>query len=83
MKLSDEPTAKVVVTVAWQSGSQALSIQGAATLTFTPYNWDTYQTVQIAATPDMNDMNATAVFDLSGSGLTGETGHRGGRLKQG
>ena len=72
VKLSDEPPANVVVTVAWQSGSPALSIQGAATLTFTPANWNTYQTVQIAATPDKNDMNATAVFDLSGPGLTGK-----------
>jgi outer membrane protein assembly factor BamB len=72
VKLSDQPSTDVVVTVAWQSGSQALSIQGVATLTFTSANWDTYQTVQIAATPDNNDMNATAVFDLSGPGLTGK-----------
>ena len=72
VKLSDAPTANVEVTTAWQSGSPALSIQGAATLTFTPANWNTYQTVQIAATPDKNDMNATAVFDLSGPGLTGK-----------
>ena len=70
VKLSDEPTTNVVVTVAWQEGSPALSIQGVATLTFTPTNWDIYQTVQIAATPDKNDMNATAVFGLSGPGLT-------------
>jgi hypothetical protein len=72
VKLSDEPSTNVVVTVAWQSGSPALSIQGGATLTFTPANWNIYQTVQIAATPDKNDMNATAVFDLSGPGLTGK-----------
>ena len=72
VKLSDEPSTSVVVTAAWQNGSPALSIQGAATLTFTPANWNTYQTVQIAATPDKNDMNATAVFDLSGPGLTGK-----------
>ena len=70
VKLSDEPTTNVVVTAAWQEGSPALSIQGVATLTFTPTNWDIYQTVQIAATPDKNDMNATAVFGLSGPGLT-------------
>ena len=72
VKLSDEPPANVVVTVAWQSGSPALSIQGVATLTFTPTNWNTYQTVQIAATPDKNDMNATAVFQLSAPGQTGK-----------
>jgi hypothetical protein len=72
VKLSDAPSANVLVTVAWQSGSPALSIQGAATLTFTPANWNTYQTVLIAATPDRNDMNATAVFDLSAPGQIGE-----------
>ena len=72
VKLSDEPPANVVVTVAWVSGSPALSIEGVATLTFTTANWDTYQTVQIAATPDKNDMNATAVFDLSAPGQTGK-----------
>ena len=70
VKLSEDPTTNVVVTVAWQEGSSALSIQGTATLNFTPTNWDIYQTVQIAATPDTNDMNATAVFGLSGPGLT-------------
>jgi len=72
VKLSDEPPGNVSATVAWMSGTPALSIQGEATLTFTPTNWDTYQTVQIVATPDKNDMNATAEFDLSGSNLTGK-----------
>jgi len=72
VKLSAPPTADAEVTIAWQSGSLALSIQGLGTLTFTPTNWNSYQTVQIAATPDKTDMNATAVFDLSGPGLTGK-----------
>jgi len=70
VKLSGAPPANVTVTSTWLSGSSALSISGVASLTFTPTNWNTYQTVQIAATPDQNDMNATAVFDLSGPGLT-------------
>jgi hypothetical protein len=72
VKLSDSPTGPVVVTAAWKSGSPALSIQGTAELTFNTANWNAYQTVQIAATPDINDMNATALFNLSGSGLTGK-----------
>jgi hypothetical protein len=72
VKLSDEPSTSVVVTIAWQSGSQALSIQGTASLTFTPDNWNTYQTVKIKATPGKNDINAAAVFNLSGPGLTGK-----------
>jgi hypothetical protein len=72
VKLSDEPAENVIVTAAWLSGSPALSIQGTATLTFTPTNWNTYQTVLIAATPDKNDMNATAVFQLSAPGQTGK-----------
>lgn len=72
VKLSDEPPANVVVTIAWLSGSPALRIKGVATLTFTTANWNTYQTVRIAATQDTNDMNATAVFDLSAPGQTGK-----------
>jgi len=72
VKLSDEPPGNVVVTAAYKSGSPALSIKGTATLTFTPSNWDTYQAIQIAATPDRNDMDATAEFDLSGPELTGK-----------
>ncbi|MHB8069256.1 MAG: BACON domain-containing protein [Desulfobaccales bacterium] len=72
VKLSDEPQANVTVTAARKSGSPALSLQGGATLTFTPANWNTYQVVQIAATPDKNDMNATAAFELSAPGQTGK-----------
>jgi cellulose 1,4-beta-cellobiosidase len=72
VRLNDETPANMVVTVACLSGSQALSIQEVATLTFTPTNWNTYQTVQIAATPNKNYMNVTAVFELSAPGQTGK-----------
>jgi len=72
VKLSEAPSANVAVTAAWLSGSPALSIRGAATLTFTPANWNNYQTVLLAATPGKNDVNASAVFQLSASGETGK-----------
>jgi hypothetical protein len=72
VKLSEEPQANVTVTVAWKSGSSALSINGTNTLTFTPANWNTSQTVQFAATPDKNDMKASAVFELTAPGQTGK-----------
>jgi uncharacterized repeat protein (TIGR03803 family) len=69
VKLSEAPAADVAVTAARLSGTTALSIQGASMLTFTPTNWNNYQTFQIAATPDRNGLNATAVFQFSGPGL--------------
>jgi hypothetical protein len=71
VKLAEKPQTNLVVTISWASGSPALSIQGQSSLTFTLFNWDTYQTVEIAASPDESDLNETAVFRLSGvDGLT-------------
>jgi sugar lactone lactonase YvrE len=72
VKLSEEPQANVTVTVAKQSGSSALSLIGPDTLTFTLANWNSYQTIQFAATPGKNDMKASAVFELTAPGQTGK-----------
>jgi hypothetical protein len=69
IKLSENPQTDAAVTVAWESGRPALSIRGVASLIFTPGNWETYQMVIFTATPDSNDLNSTAVFNLSGPGL--------------
>ena len=59
-----------MVTVAWLSGDPDISVHTGASLTFTPTNWDIYQTVQLAAAPDADALNGTATIRLSAEGLT-------------
>ncbi|MEU5046917.1 cellulose binding domain-containing protein, partial [Streptomyces griseorubiginosus] len=47
VKLSTQPSANVTVTTARTSGNSGLSVTGGASLTFTPSNWSTAQTVTI------------------------------------
>ncbi|MFF7285867.1 glycoside hydrolase family 48 protein [Streptomyces griseorubiginosus] len=49
VKLSKQPSANVTVTTARASGNSGLSVTGGASLTFTPSNWNTAQTVTITA----------------------------------
>ncbi|MEU5045335.1 glycoside hydrolase family 48 protein, partial [Streptomyces griseorubiginosus] len=49
VKLSKQPSANVTVTTARASGNSGLSVTGGASLTFTPSNWSTAQTVTITA----------------------------------
>jgi hypothetical protein len=49
VKLSSAPSANVTVAVARSSGNTGLSVQSGASLTFTPSNWSTAQTVTVAA----------------------------------
>jgi hypothetical protein len=49
VKLSSAPTANVTVAVARSAGITGLSVQSGASLTFTPANWSTAQTVTVAA----------------------------------
>lgn len=47
VKLSTQPSANVTVTTARTGGNAGLSVTGGASLTFTPSNWSTAQTVTI------------------------------------
>lgn len=49
VKLSSAPAASVTVTVARTAGNTSLSVSSGASLTFTPSNWSTAQTVTLAA----------------------------------
>ncbi|MGY6021438.1 glycoside hydrolase family 48 protein [Streptomyces spinosirectus] len=49
VKLSTRPASNVTVTTARASGNSGLSVTGGATLTFTPANWSTAQTVTLTA----------------------------------
>ncbi|WP_405579634.1 glycoside hydrolase family 48 protein [Streptomyces sp. NBC_01190] len=49
VKLSGAPASSTTVTVARTAGNSSLSVQSGASLTFTPANWSTAQTVTVAA----------------------------------
>ncbi|WP_330323904.1 glycoside hydrolase family 48 protein [Streptomyces pseudovenezuelae] len=49
LKLSSQPSADVTVTTARTEGNAGLSVTGGSSLTFTPSNWNTAQTVTVTA----------------------------------
>jgi cellulose 1,4-beta-cellobiosidase len=67
VSLSTAPTSNVTVTVARTSGNTGLSVSSGGTLTFTPSNFSTAQTVTIAA--DSSSTGA-ATFSATASGYT-------------
>jgi len=70
LRLAQPPAANVAVTVSRISGDTDLAVSGAATRTFTPANWNQFQTVRIAAAQDGDRVNDTATFQVSSPGLT-------------
>jgi len=66
--LSKAPTANVTVAVARSAGATTVSATP-ATLTFTPSNWNTGQTVTVAATSAAT-VNSTATVSATSSGYT-------------
>ncbi len=70
VRLASAPPATVTVTVARLSGDTNLTVTGGATLTFTPGNFATFQTVTVSAAEDADLTNGTAIFRASGTGLT-------------
>ncbi|MFF4561165.1 glycoside hydrolase family 48 protein [Streptomyces sp. NPDC001435] len=70
VKLSTPPSANVTVGVARTDGNTGLSVTGGSSLTFTPSNWNTAQTVTIAA--DSSGTGA-ATFTASATGYTKAT----------
>ncbi|WP_425451446.1 glycoside hydrolase family 48 protein [Sphaerisporangium album] len=71
VKLSKAPTANVTVTTAKATGGDAdLTVQSGGSLTFTPANWNTAQTVTIAAAEDADTAAGTATFTSTATGWT-------------
>lgn len=70
VKLDAAPTANVVVNAAKTGGTNAISLQGGTSLAFTPSNWNTYQSLNLTASADDNDINGVANIALTGSGFT-------------
>ena len=67
MSLSTAPSSNVTVTVSRTSGNTGLSVSSGGTLTFTPANFATAQTVTLAA--DSSSTGA-ATFSATASGYT-------------
>ncbi len=71
VKLSTDPSASVTVTVARSTtGAQDgdVSVSSGASLTFSAANWDTDQTVTLAAADDEDGDDGTAVIEHTASG---------------
>lgn len=73
VKLAAQPTTDVLVAVAKASGGDGDLSTATGSLTFTSANWNTAQSVSIAAAQDGDTTNGTASFTLSSAGLTGKT----------
>ena len=71
VRLATEPTAGVTVTISGHAGTD-LSLSGTTltndALTFTTTNWDTAQTVTVAAAHDADSANDTATLTHTGGG---------------
>ena len=71
VRLATEPTAGVTVAISGHAGTD-LSLSGATltndALTFTTTNWDTAQTVTVAAAHDADSANDTATLTHTGGG---------------
>ncbi len=65
--LSSAPTANVTVASARTAGATCITVSGGASLTFTPTNWNTDQTVTLAAA---TGCSGSATVGVSGTGLT-------------
>ncbi|MGW0802267.1 glycoside hydrolase family 6 protein [Nonomuraea sp. NPDC002799] len=72
-RLSSAPSANVTVATTRSSGDTDLSVSSGGSLTFTPANWNTAQTVTLAAAQDSDTAAGTAAFSVGGTGVTGAT----------
>ncbi len=73
VKLGNQPPANVAVSVSRRLGDEETSVQSGGSLTFTTSNWNTYQTVTLAAAHDEDSQDETAmivVHATSGASLS-------------
>jgi hypothetical protein len=69
VRLNRAPEADQTVNIARASGDADLSLSSAASLTFTPANWNQWQTVTLQAAEDADADDGTAIFECSGTGI--------------
>ena len=69
VKLAAPPAGDVAISVARTSGDSDIAVSAGARLTFTPANWDAWQTVTLAAAEDTDAVNGSATITCSGKNL--------------
>ncbi|NCA81146.1 MAG: DUF11 domain-containing protein [Opitutae bacterium] len=65
VRLDSAPAGSVSVGVSRSAGDANLFVKSGANLTFTPANWNAWQTVTLAASEDANGENETATFRIA------------------
>jgi hypothetical protein len=70
VKLSAQPSSTVTASVSRVSGDTDITVQAGSILTFSTSNWNTYQTVTLAAAEDSDTTNGTATIRISATGIT-------------
>ncbi|MBF2755500.1 MAG: hypothetical protein ISN29_09625, partial [Gammaproteobacteria bacterium AqS3] len=77
VKLTQQPTADVTVTVSTSDNPISIHTDGSSlTLTFTPENWNTYQRVRVQGSQDgdTDDETASVLLSALGGGYDGVSG---------
>ncbi|MEO3874442.1 glycoside hydrolase family 6 protein [Nonomuraea sp. B12E4] len=72
-RLSAAPSSNVTLTTSRTSGDTDLSVSSGASLSFTTSNWNTPQTVTLAAAQDSDTASGSAAFTVGGTGVTSAT----------
>lgn len=73
VRLSGMPPVDIKVNVAKTSGDSDITVAGGATLTFTPADWNMFQTVTLAAAQDNDATNGSAIITCSSPGCSNQT----------
>lgn len=68
--LSAQPRSEINVTVSAVDGDGDISVLAPSSLTFTPGNWETYQTVTLQAAEDPDAENGETTIRISADGMT-------------
>ena len=69
VSLSAQPQSEISATVSRTDGDSDISVLGNTTLTFTPSNWQTSQTVTLRADEDLDAENGEATIGIRASGI--------------
>ncbi len=68
VRLSGQPPSDVTASVSRADGDADISVISGSSLTFTPFTWDTFQAVVLAAAEDPDGDNGTATIRVSDTG---------------
>jgi hypothetical protein len=64
VKLSAQPLSTTRARMSWIDGDSDITVEGNSNLTFDRTNWNIYQYVTLAAAPDADDENGTAIIRI-------------------